>query len=381
MTTDLATRAAGLFTVGFPGRSVGPELARLLDLGVGGVVFFSRNVGTPEEVFELTSAIRRAAARPLVLAVDQEGGAVARLRQGFTTVPPMRVLGRTADEGLAFEIGALLGRELRAVGFDMNYAPVLDVDTNPDNPVIGSRSLGRDPELVARLGVALARGLQASGVAACGKHFPGHGDTSQDSHLTLPRLPHSLERLRAVELVPFAAAVEAGIAAIMTAHVVFEALDAERPATMSAPVLGLLREELGYDGVVVSDDVEMRAIADHFGVEDAVVRGLNAGVDQFLCCHTADLAERAIRAVVRAVEQGVVTEARLSEAHRRNLELCRRFEAPPDPISARSVPGCAEHLALIGRLSASGGTASGAVADPTEAAERRSELRGGRESN
>ena len=147
----------------------------------------------------------------------------------------------------------------------MNYAPVLDVDTNPENPVIGSRSFGRTPELVSELGVALAEGLESVGVAACGKHFPGHGDTQQDSHLELPRLAHSLERLEQVELAPFAAAIAAGIPALMTAHVIFEPLDPVYPATMSRAVLhGLLREKLGYDGLVVSDDLEMRAIADHY---------------------------------------------------------------------------------------------------------------------
>jgi len=352
MALSLETQAARLFTVGFHGKSVSDDLRRLLSRGVGGVVFFSRNVGEPAEVAELTSAIKQQAERPLVIALDQEGGKVARLRRGFSELPPMRALGEIASPRLAREVGALLGRELRAVGFDMNYAPVLDVDTNPENPVIGSRSFGRTPELVSELGVALAEGLESAGVAACGKHFPGHGDTQQDSHLELPRLAHSLERLEQVELKPFAAAIAAGIPALMTAHVIFEPLDAVFPATMSRAVLaGLLREKLGYDGLVVSDDLEMRAIADHFGVETAVLRGLDAGVDQFLCCHTAELAERAIEAVVHAVERGAISRETLAAANRRIQTFTDRYARPalqqPDLSALRSAP----HLAILERFS------------------------------
>jgi beta-N-acetylhexosaminidase len=205
MANELETQAARLFTVGFHGRAISADLSRLLARGVGGVIFFSRNVGQPAEVADTTSAIKRHAGRPVVIALDQEGGKVARLRQGFSELPSMRAVGETRSATLARELGALIGRELRAVGFDLNYAPVLDVDTNPNNPVIGSRSFGRTPELVSELALALAAGLESAGVAACGKHFPGHGDTSQDSHLELPRLPHSLARLEQVELQPFAA--------------------------------------------------------------------------------------------------------------------------------------------------------------------------------
>src|SRR6478752_8036273 len=266
MTLDLQTQAARLFSVGFHGKLPSDDLKRLLALGVAGVIFFARNVAEPAEVAESTSAIKREAGRPVLLALDQEGGKVARLRQGFSELPSMRALGETGSAELARQVGALIGRELRAVGFDMNYAPVLDVDTNPNNPVIGSRSFGRDAQRVAEIGLALAEGLQSAGVAACAKHFPGHGDTSQDSHLELPRLPHDEPRLEQVELAPFRAAAKTDIAAFMTAHVIFEAVDAQYPATMSRAVVhGILRKKLGYDGLVLSDDVEMRAIADNYG--------------------------------------------------------------------------------------------------------------------
>ncbi|HKO52512.1 MAG TPA: beta-N-acetylhexosaminidase [Polyangiaceae bacterium] len=352
MTTELETQAARLFTVGFHGQTVSDDLSRLLRRGVSGVIFFSRNVGQPAEVAELTSAIKRRAGRPVSLSLDQEGGKVRRLRQGFSELPPMRALGETGSARLAYEVGKLMGRELRAVGFDMNYAPVLDVDTNPDNPVIGARSFGRSPELVSKLAVALAGGLESAGIAACGKHFPGHGDTSQDSHLALPRLPHSLERLQQVELQPFAAAIAAGVPSLMTAHVLFEPLDAHYPATMSRPVLhGLLRETMRYDGLVVTDDLEMRAIADHYGIEEAVVRGLDAGVDQFLCCHTAELAHRAIEAVVHAVETGVISREVLATANRRVRTFVSRYARPALHLPDLSVLRCDAHLALVEQIS------------------------------
>ncbi|HYQ01207.1 MAG TPA: beta-N-acetylhexosaminidase [Polyangiaceae bacterium] len=361
MASELETRAARLFTVGFHGKAVSADLSSLLARGVGGVVLFSRNVGEPAEVADTTSAIKRHAGRPIPIALDQEGGKVARLRRGFTELPSMRAVGETGSATLARELGALIGRELRAVGFDVNYAPVLDVDTNPDNPVIGSRSFGRTPELVGELGVALASGLESAGVAACGKHFPGHGDTHQDSHLALPRLSHSLERLQRIELRPFAAAVAAGIPALMTAHVIFEPLDAHYPATMSRRVLHeLLREQLNYDGLVVSDDLEMRAIADHYEVEETVLLGLDAGIDQFLCCHTAELAHRAIDAVVRAVEVGRISQEQLGTANRRMKTFTDRYAHPAVENPDLSVLRCEAHLALSERISRAAETS-----DPT----------------
>jgi beta-N-acetylhexosaminidase len=349
--TELDARAARLLTVGFAGKIVDDDIGRLIDRGVGGVVLFSRNLGTAEEVAELTAALKRRAGRPLLVAIDQEGGRVARLRDGFTRLPPFRSVGRAGDAELAHELGAVVGRELAAVGVDWNYAPVLDVDTNPENPVIGDRSLGRDAVEVARLGIAFAAGLSAAGVAACAKHFPGHGDTQQDSHLALPYLPHTRERLDRVELVPFRAAAAANIPSIMTAHVVFEALERELPATMSTPVVrGILRDELRYRGVVVSDDLEMKAIADHFTIEDVVTHGLKAGVDAFLCCHTADLAHRAADAITRAVEGRQVPSERFGEAFGRVTALAERFARPPLERVDLSVLGCEAHRSLVERI-------------------------------
>jgi beta-N-acetylhexosaminidase len=257
----------------------------------------------------------------------------------------MRQLGRAQDPQLVERVGRLLAYEVRAMGFDWDFAPVLDVDTNPKNPVIGDRAFSTEAGEVARLGVALATAMEQAGVASCAKHFPGHGDTTQDSHHTLPRLPHTLERLRKVELLPFRAYAQAKLASVMTAHVMFDALDPSVPATMSEKVLTpILRSELGFMGVLVSDDLEMKAIADHYSVEEATVRGVLAGVDLFLVCHHAQVQRRAIEALARAVETGRVPHERIDEAHTRLDLLAQRFYRPAEGSAFEL--GSAEHRAL-----------------------------------
>jgi beta-N-acetylhexosaminidase len=358
---SLERRCAGLFMVGFPGLVLDDGIKSLTEAGIFGAILFKRNVGTPEDLAQLTRALKSHAGRPFCLAVDQEGGRVARLRGApFTALPPMRELAKSKDEALLERAGRLLAREVRAVGFDWDFAPVLDVDTNPKNPVIGDRSFSRDAQEVARLGVALARGMEAEGVASCAKHFPGHGDTAKDSHIDLPSLPHDLQRLREIELVPFKAYAQAKLSSVMTAHVIFEAFDKTLPATMSKPVLELLRNELGFEGVLVSDDVEMKAIAEHYKIEEAVVQGTLAGVDLFLVCHKAEVQRRAIDALVAAVKSGRVPEARIEEAHRRLEVFKQRFVRPwSDGLASL---GGKEHLALAQGLEA--GRIRGK--DPTE---------------
>jgi beta-N-acetylhexosaminidase len=352
MPSALARRAARLLCIGFHGRVASPELRNLIELGVSGVILFSRNIGQPSDVWELIRSLKTQRYEGLLVAVDQEGGPVRRLRAGFTDVPALCALGRADDRELARELGALLARELSAVGIDWNFAPVLDVDTNPLNPVIGARSLGREPERVAALGVAVAGAMQAHGVAACGKHFPGHGDTEVDSHLDLPRLNHPLSRLERVELVPFAATARSGIASIMTAHVLFSAIDATCPATMSrAVVTGLLRERLSYNGLVVSDDLEMSAIVDHFGIEAAIVQGVRAGVDLFLICHTVDRMYAAVEGLVHAFERGDISEQDLQAAERRVATFVQRWASAPQSTMDLSALRCPTHLRVAERLS------------------------------
>ncbi|MBT8486147.1 MAG: beta-N-acetylhexosaminidase [Phycisphaerales bacterium] len=317
--------AANLLCIGFDGPTLPPATAELIAGGVGVVILFARNAETPAQIAKLTHAIREAADHPVIVCVDQEGGKVQRFEGGFTAVPAAREL---ADGGEAAVrvAGRTQADELRAVGVDFNLAPVLDVDTNPDNPVIGPRSLSSDPAIVAKLGVAWIDAMQREGVAACAKHFPGHGDTTVDSHEDLPRITHDRARLDAVELVPFRAAVAAGVASVMTAHVVAESIDADRPATLSPAVVdGMLRRELGYDGVVISDDLEMKAISERMDVGDAAVQAVAAGVDLVLCCHDLDRQRAVIAALADAIERGVVSGDRVASAHRRLARLAASY--------------------------------------------------------
>jgi beta-N-acetylhexosaminidase len=352
--TDLAALAGSTLIVGFDGLAAPPELLARVRAGhVGGAILFKRNVEGPEQVAELCATLRGAAppAAPLLTCVDQEGGRVQRVRAPATEWPPMAGLAHHPPE-VAFQVGQALGAELAALGFTLDFAPVLDVHTNPANPIIGDRALGTEAEAVAARAVALLRGLHDAGVASCGKHFPGHGDTITDSHLDLPVVPRDEARLRAVELVPFARAVAAGVPMIMTAHVVFPALDPGVPATLSPKVLGLLRRDLGFAGVIVSDDLEMKAVADRYDIETLATTGLRAGCDAFLVCHRAELQERAAAALVHAAERDAATRARLAEAAARLDALRRRFAAgayaPPPDLRARL--GTAAHRALAARL-------------------------------
>jgi len=283
----------------------------------------------------------------------------------------MRGVGNIADVDLAKRVGTLLGRELRAVGIDVNYAPILDVDTNPKNPIIGNRSFSRDAELVGRLGVAVGQGLEEAGVASCGKHFPGHGDTEQDSHQELPRLKHGMQRLEEVELVPFRQWVSAKMASVMTAHVIFEPIDSEYPATMSREVLhGILREKMGYEGLIITDDIEMKAIADHYGYKEAAIRGVNAGVDNFLCCHTASVAHDIIGYVSEAVESGRIDGERLKDANRRTAAFVEKWAQPASNAKYEALAS-EEAAALIAEIREKADPASIRMGtDPTEIMEQ-----------
>ena len=296
--------------------------AALIDeFAVGGVVFMGRNVGSLEQTRTAIAELQARAANhglpPLFVAVDQEGGRVQRLGPPhYTARPSAREIGRANDPTYARAAARAMGGELRDLGFNWDFAPVLDVDNNPDNPVIGDRSYGSDPHMVAALGASAVRGFQEdAGILACGKHFPGHGDTDTDSHHVLPRIPHARARLEAVELVPFRAAMETGVGAVMTSHILFPALDARLPATLSPAILtGLLRREMGFDGLIITDDLEMQGVAAGWGAAEAAVLAVRAGADILLCCHTHDT-QGAIRdALVHAVQTGRLTEARLDES-------------------------------------------------------------------
>lgn len=325
---SLEEKAGQLFQVGFSGKEPTTEIERMiLEYKVGGIILFSRNIKGPEQLIALTRSLQKPAAKPLLISTDQEGGLVNRI-QGLTHFPSNMVLGAGGDANLARLQGQAMGRELRACGINMNLAPVLDVNNNQANPVIGVRSYGEDPELVARLGCAVIAGLQEEGVAACGKHFPGHGDTEIDSHLSLPVIEHGRERLERIEFFPFRRAIAAGLESIMTAHIFFPAIAEKEdlPATLSRNVLTrLLREEMGFTGLIITDCMEMKAIADNFGTTRGAVQAIAAGADMVLISHDYKLQVAAIRGVIEAAREGIINEERINSAVGRILSLKKKI--------------------------------------------------------
>ena len=345
---------------GFGGEQIPIELRSLArEFGLGGVILFARNVVEPEQVAELSfEASRLVPDLPVWVSIDQEGGRVARLKAPFTVWPPMATLGRSGDVALAERFARALATELTAVGISLDYAPVLDVQTNPRNAVIGDRALAEKADEVARLGSAIARTLQAEGIAACGKHFPGHGDTIADSHHELPLVEHPPDRLRAIEFLPFKAAIEAGVSSIMTAHVFVPSLDEDRPATLSKRIVTeILRHELGFGGVILSDDLEMKAIASTYAVPAAAVLAIEAGCDGLLICSADhDTQVASLESLVHAVEDGRLPMARVDDALARHQRAKERFLAAPLAARPRMGPalrdvlGCEMHRAVADEM-------------------------------
>ena len=344
--------------VGFEGKALPASLSRLLAAGeAGGVVLYARNIENPAQLRALCREIRSAAGkgnpRPLI-AVDQEGGRVARLKDPpFTWFPPARAcsLFCCRNEEVAAAVGAATAAELRAVGIDVDFAPVLDVDSNPGNPVIGDRAFSGDAETVARLGVAFHKGCLAGGVLPVGKHFPGHGDTSADSHEELPVVRASASMLLSRELLPFRRAVRAGIPALMTAHVVYRALDPDAPATLSGRILrGLLRERMRFRGALFSDALEMKAIAGHYGIGEAAVLAASAGCDAVLVCRGEAAQEEAALRLSRGARDSATFRRTLETAARRTARL-RAWAASKERCrpDSRAV-GAKRHRALAALL-------------------------------
>jgi len=344
--------------VGFEGKSLPSELSRWLARGeVGGVVLYSRNIGSPAQVRTLCREVRSAAGRgnPLpLIAVDQEGGRVARLKEPpFTWFPPARAcsLFCCRNEAVAEGLGAAIGAELRAVGIDVNFAPVLDVDSNPLNPVIGDRSFSDDPDAAASLAVAFAKGSLSRGILPVGKHFPGHGDTSADSHEELPVVRAGRQTLLRRELLPFRRAARAEIPALMTAHVVYPVLDRALPATLSRKILhGLLRERMRFRGTVFSDALEMKAIADRYGIGEAAVLAVNAGCDVVLVCRGESVQAEAIERLARESRDRATFRRALATAAVRSGRL-RAWAASKERCRpAPRAVGAARHRELASLL-------------------------------
>ncbi|OAS20686.1 beta-N-acetylhexosaminidase [Paenibacillus oryzisoli] len=358
---SLQEKIGQMLLCGFEGTEPSESLETLIaEQRIGGVIYFARNVQNTEQIAELSGNLQAIAERngtlPLWISIDQEGGMVARITEGVALMPGSMALaaGDGGPEG-AYEAAFISGTELRTLGINLNFAPDLDVNNNPDNPVIGVRSFGESAEKVAQYGREAVRGFQDANVVATAKHFPGHGDTNTDSHLDLPTITHDEERIRAVELVPFIEAIKGGVDAIMSSHIYFPALEPSKlPVTLSKTVLtGLLREELGFEGVIMTDCMEMNAIAEHYGTVAAAVMAVEAGADLVLISHRRDLQVGAIAAIEQAVREGRVAEAQIDASVRRLLALkARRGVIAEQPRKEAALEvGTAAHCAVAARLS------------------------------
>ncbi|PWU13679.1 MAG: beta-N-acetylhexosaminidase [Bdellovibrio sp.] len=346
--------------MGLSGPTLSAEERRfLVDYDIAGVILFPRNLNSPQQIYDLTAEIQSLSSKtvsglPLFVSIDMEGGRVARLKEPFTQWPPLRQLGIGDSAQLAFDMSLAMGVELGAVGINLDFAPVLDILTNPENTVIGDRAVSDTSERVMKLGSALVRGYLKSGIIPCGKHFPGHGNTLVDSHEDLPVEQTDLERLRAVELKPFLRAFRSGLEMVMSSHILFPRIDPEWPVTLSEIFLRrILREELRYRHLVISDDLDMKALSNHYDPRLVPVRALQAGIDLLLYCNDPSSPERAIDAICKAVVDGWLDRRQLEESFGRIEQFKREHPgAKPRPAkeTALRLVGAAEHLELAATI-------------------------------
>ena len=354
----LETSIGQMLIVGFEGLTAPDYILDWIKTGrIGGVILFGRNVEAPEQVARLTqtlhAAARDAGQPPLLIGIDQEGGTVARLRDGFTESPGAMALGAAGDLQLAGDVAAMLARELRALGINWDYAPVVDLTHNIENISVGTRSPGSDRDAVSQIVAAEVRGFQREGVAASAKHFPGLGNTPVDTHLALAVIEGDLDYLWDQDLVPFRAAVAAGVASVMVSHVKFAALDAEYPATLSPVIVKrLLREEIGYTGIACSDSMEMKAISDHYGAGELAVLAALAGLDLLHYSHYIADQEGAYNALLDAAHSGRLPLAVIDAANARIAAFKAQYAVTDAPNSA--IIRNADHLALAQRAARAG---------------------------
>lgn len=345
-----------LLIIGIRGTSLTQgEAEFIITNNIGGVILFSRNIETPEQVHALCASLQALRHKtrdklPLFIAVDQEGGRVARMKPPFTIWPPVGELGKLDSTSVAFRFAQNMGQELRSVGINLDFAPCVDVFTNPKNEIIGDRSVGSDPEQVAKIASALVRGYIKSGIIPCAKHFPGHGNTLLDSHEDLPVEEIDGERLRNVELVPFKKVFRARLDMVMTAHIKFPKIDSEWPVTLSEKFIKqLLREELRYRNLVISDDLDMKALANHYKTEEIPVRAFEAGCDILLYCNNFEHPQVALEQMVKAVKDHRITAKQIDESYNRVIALKKDVLAQPDPApfeEAKKIIGHPDHVRL-----------------------------------
>ncbi|RKP55626.1 beta-N-acetylhexosaminidase [Cohnella endophytica] len=338
----LEQKIGQMLLVGVEGTSIDDSAKKMLtEQFVGGVIFYKNNFSDLEGSVRFVNDLKKANfsnPAPLFISVDQEGGKVSRLPKEFVAMPDAAKVGKTGKPELAEQMGALLAQQLKLVGFNVDFAPVLDINSNPKNPVIGTRSFGNKADLVTKMGIAEMNGLRDGGTVAVVKHFPGHGDTSVDSHLDLPVVNKTTEQLKKLEWIPFQAAIDDKADAVMVAHILFPKIDPNAPASFSKKIIGdQLRGTLGYDGVVITDDMTMGAIADHYGIADSAVKSIEAGSDIILVAHGYDTEKKVYDKLLQAVKSGQIDESRIDQSVRRILALKNKYRLSDMPVPIPSV--------------------------------------------
>ena len=342
--------------IGVSGHSLtADEKKFIINNDISGVVLFNRNIAEPKQVYDLCNEIQNLRHQtvnktPLFIAIDMEGGRIARLGAPFTQWPPLQKLGNLDSPSVSFNFAKAMGQELKAVGINLDFAPCIDVFSNPKNTVIGDRAISSDPEMVAKHASALIRGYMKAEVIPCAKHFPGHGDTIVDSHEDLPVEQADLKRLNDLELVPFKKAFKSRLPLTMTAHIQFPKIDPEWPVTLSEIFLKkILREEMRYKGLIITDDLDMKALANHYGKDVIPVRSLQAGNDLILYCNEPDSPQRAIDTIAKALSDGQLKKADLEITHKRILEMKKENIPNPESMSWQDAThwiGHADHFKL-----------------------------------
>ena len=357
-TADRRHRAGQRLIIGISGKGITQEERALIrEIQPGGVILFSRNVEDPEQVRELNRELLSLVDKryPLIRCVDQEGGRVQRVKAPATEWPPMQWLGNLGQPEFTARVAQAMALELRAMEFDLDFAPVADVHSNPKNPIIGDRAFATQAALVAEQIAAFIPAMQAEGIITCAKHFPGHGDTHTDSHLELPVVEEDPDRLMAREVLPFRAAIQAGVGTVMTAHVLYPGFDEENPATMSQKILRrLLREKLGFSQLLISDDLEMKAVRGKYPLDIQLMRATSATVDSFLVCKEAPLQHESWEQLIRIQEEDKMQEDGAIDAVKRVNALRERFLKNRSAAPEMSVIGCRQHAELALRIRAEG---------------------------
>jgi len=309
---------------------------------VGGFIFFTQNIKNSSEFLALINSLKTTnSARntiPLFFGIDEEGGRVTRMPSEFIKLPTNRAIGKVNNPDFSYEIGRTLGGELKAFGLNLDFAPVLDINSNPKNTVIGDRSFGSTSTIVSKLGIQTMKGIQSQNIISTVKHFPGHGDTSVDSHVGLPVVYNDMDRLNSLELIPFSEAIESGTDMVMVAHILLPKIDPINPASFSKTIItDILRKKLNFNGVVITDDMTMGAIVKNYDIGEAAVKSLNAGTDIILVCHDFDKETLILKAIKSSVEKGTITEKSLDEKVYRILKLKEKYDLEDSTISSVSV--------------------------------------------